>query len=65
MESDLRRDCCRRILHRGRTVFPLVDDARAVQSCRYLKSWTALNNWANVPGEFEHKLLARTTLLQY
>jgi hypothetical protein len=32
---------------------------------RYFKSWTELKRWATVPGEFERKLLANTTLLQY
>ncbi len=32
---------------------------------RYLKSWTAFKNWATVSGEFERKLLASTSLLQY
>jgi hypothetical protein len=30
-----------------------------------LKSWAALKNWATVSGEFERKLLAQTSLLQY
>ena len=38
---------------------------RAPLRPRYFKSWTALKNWATVPGEFERKLLANTTLLQY
>jgi hypothetical protein len=38
---------------------------RAPFKLRYLKSWTALKTWATVSGEFERKLLAQTTLLQY
>jgi hypothetical protein len=38
---------------------------RAPLKWRYFKSWTALKNWATVSGEFERKLLAQTSLLQY
>jgi hypothetical protein len=32
---------------------------------RFLKSWSELKRWATVSGEFERKLLASTSLLQY
>jgi len=32
---------------------------------RYLKSWSELKRWATVSGDFERKLLANTSLLQY
>jgi hypothetical protein len=32
---------------------------------RYLTSWDGFKNWATVSGEFEKKLLANTSLLQY
>ena len=38
---------------------------RAPFKLRYLKSWAALKNWVTVSGEFERKLLANTSLLQY
>jgi len=38
---------------------------RAPFKLRYLKSWSELKRWATVPGEFESKLLANTSLLQY
>src|ERR1051325_3030282 len=38
---------------------------RAPFKLRYLKSWGAFKTWATVPGEFERKLLANTSLLQY
>ncbi|HKP36719.1 MAG TPA: hypothetical protein VJT71_07665 [Pyrinomonadaceae bacterium] len=38
---------------------------RAPFKFRYLKSWSDLKTWATVPGEFERKLLANTSLLQY
>ena len=38
---------------------------RAPFKLRYLKSWAAFKNWAMVSGEFERKLLASTSLLQY
>ncbi len=38
---------------------------RAPFKLRYLTSWAAFKNWATVSGEFERKLLASTSLLQY
>lgn len=38
---------------------------RAPFKLRYLKSWSELKRWATVSGEFERKLLANTSLLQY
>ena len=38
---------------------------RAPFKLRYLKSWSEFKRWAAVPGEFESKLLANTSLLQY
>jgi hypothetical protein len=38
---------------------------RAPFKLRYLKSWSEFKHWATVPGEFESKLLANTSLLQY
>ena len=38
---------------------------RAPFKLRYLKSWSEFKTWAMVSGEFERKLLANTSLLQY
>jgi hypothetical protein len=38
---------------------------RAPFKLRYLKSWSELKKWATISGEFERKLLANTSLLQY
>jgi hypothetical protein len=38
---------------------------RAPFKFRYLKSWSEFKNWATISGEFERKLLANTSLLQY
>jgi len=38
---------------------------RAPFKLRYLTSWSELKTWATVSGEFEKKLLANTSLLQY
>src|SRR5438067_3052973 len=38
---------------------------RGAFKLRYLKSWSDLKRWATVSGEFERKLLANTSLLQY
>ena len=38
---------------------------RAPFKFQYLRSWSAFKNWATVSGEFEKKLLANTSLLQY
>lgn len=38
---------------------------RAPFKLRYLKSWSEFKNWVTESGEFERKLLANTSLLQY